>query len=68
MSGNGAADGAVPGGESHGDDGESARERARKKARLDRIFRSMYPGQGSSGGDGFSSRHYDEQRPPHHGG
>lgn len=50
------------------DNGEAARERARKKARLDSVFRSMYPGQGSSCGGGFSASHYDEQRPPHHGG
>lgn len=44
------------------------REEARKKARLDRAFGSMYPGQGYSGGGGFSRDHYEQQRPPHHGG
>ena len=47
---------------------EAVRERARKKERLDRAFGSAYPGQGNSGASGFSARHYDEQRPPHHGG
>ena len=66
--GDGAQAGSESGAERPENSGEEARERARRKARLDRIFRGAYPGQAGAGDDGFSARHYDEQRPPHHGG
>ena len=68
MSGEGARPNAAPGAAHSGHDAEAARERARKKARLDRIFRGEDAGRSGVGGGGFSERHYDEQRPPHHGG
>lgn len=45
---------------------EQARARARRKARIDHAFGSLYPGQGYTGQGGFSADHYEQQRPPHH--
>lgn len=63
----GPRDGAVTRNES-GDRAE-ALSRARARARRAKVFGSMYPGQGSApASGGFDARHYEEGRPPHHGG